>query len=159
MGQIASLPCESSVQHKAKGDNPDRKSGVEPHRQFRCLLTSFLATPAVYLMPNVMVSLFTDREGDSANWAAQILHTLPRLSALERTLQLHLGADSTRSTAVTGYKPMLHWRTARRQGSYSTVGEVIQLQWIATARLKLSSPQPVRCYPATGHLFHWVRGT
>ena len=54
---------------------------------------------------------------------------------------------------------MLNWRIAGRQGSFPTVGEVIQLHWAATARLKLSSPQPIRCCPATGHLPHWVRGT
>ena len=39
-----------------------------------------------------------------------------------------------------------------------TVGEITMSQWIATARLKLGSPQPIRCYPAMAYLLHWVRG-
>ena len=38
------------------------------------------------------------------------------------------------------------------------VGEVIQPHWTATTCLKLSSPQPLMCCPATGHLPHWVHG-
>ena len=38
------------------------------------------------------------------------------------------------------------------------VGEVIQPHWTATTHLKLSSPQPIRCCPTTGHLPHWVHG-
>ena len=38
------------------------------------------------------------------------------------------------------------------------VGEVIQPHWTATTCLKLSSPQPIRCCPTTGHLPHWVHG-
>ena len=41
---------------------------------------------------------------------------------------------------------------------FSTVGEMIASHWIATARLKLSSPQPVRCCPATVCLLQWVLG-
>ena len=57
---------------------------------------------------------------------------------------------------VTSYKPKLNWHIAGCQGSFLTVGEVIQPHWIATACLKLSSPQPIRCCPATSHLLHWV---
>ena len=59
---------------------------------------------------------------------------------------------------VTGYKPMLNWRIDGFQRPSPTVGDVIQLHWAATARLKLSSPQPIRCCPATGHLPHWLSG-
>ena len=59
---------------------------------------------------------------------------------------------------VTSYKPKQNWFTAGHQGSLLMVGEVIQPAWTATACLKLSSPQPIRCCPAIGHLPHWVHG-
>lgn len=59
---------------------------------------------------------------------------------------------------VTGYKPKLNWHVAGCQGSFLMVGEVIQPCWTATAHLKLSSLQPIRCCPTTGHLPHWVHG-
>ena len=59
---------------------------------------------------------------------------------------------------VTDYKPKLNWHAAGCQGSFLMVGEVIQSHWTATAYLKLSSPQPIRCCPTTGHLPHWVHG-
>ena len=37
-------------------------------------------------------------------------------------------------------------------------GEVIQPHWKPTTCLKLSSPQPIRCCPTTGHPPHWVHG-
>ena len=52
-----------------------------------------------------------------------------------------------------------HITIAGHQGSFQMVGEVIQTHWTATACLKLSSPQPIRCCPTTGHLPHWVHGT
>ena len=55
---------------------------------------------------------------------------------------------------VTGYKPKLNWRIAGYQGSFLMGGEVIQAPRTATVYLKLSSPQPIRCCPATGHLPH-----
>ena len=59
---------------------------------------------------------------------------------------------------VIGYKPKLNWHIAGCQGLFLMVGEVIQLHWTAITCLKLSSPQPVRCCPTTGHLPHWVHG-
>ena len=59
---------------------------------------------------------------------------------------------------VTGYKPKLNWPIAGCQGSFLMVGEIIQPHWTATAHLKLSSSQPIRCCPATGHLTHSVHG-
>lgn len=68
------------------------------------------------------------------------------------------GVDTTRGAADTGYKPSLNWRRAWRQGLLPTVGEIFGSQWTATARLKLGSPQPVRCCPATARSLHWVHG-
>ena len=45
---------------------------------------------------------------------------------------------------------------AKCQGLLSTVGEILGSHWTATARLKLGSPQPDRCCPATIRLPHWV---
>ena len=64
----------------------------------------------------------------------------------------------TRGTTVTSYKSKADWRKFGRYGLSLTVGEIIASQWSATARLKLGSPQPVRCRPATVCLLHWVRG-
>lgn len=94
-------------------------------------------------------------------WVIQCLHRYAQANALERSLQLRFGVRPTLEMSVIGYKPMLNWRIAGRQGPFLTVGEVIQFHWEATARLKLSSHQPIRFCPATGHLPHvgaWVSG-
>ena len=59
------------------------------------------------------------------------------------------GVDTTRGVTVTGYKPLLDWRRAWRQGLFPSVGGIFGSHWTATARLKLGSPQPIRCCPAT----------
>ena len=41
--------------------------------------------------------------------------------------------------------------------SYTERGTLSQLRWVATARLKLGSPQPVRCRPVIACLLYWVR--
>ena len=61
-------------------------------------------------------------------------------------------------TTDTSYKPSLDWRRARRQGLLPTVGEILGSHWTAIARLKLGSPQPIRCCPATVCHPHWVLG-
>ena len=99
-----------------------------------------------------------DWEGDSVIWATQSLHRYAQASALERTLQLCFDIGPTWGMTVTCCKPKLNWHIAGCQGSLLMVGEVIQPHWTATAFLKLSSPQPIRCCPTTGHLSHWVHG-
>ena len=99
-----------------------------------------------------------DREGDSVFWATQSLHRCAQASTLERTLQLCFDIGPTQGMTVTGYKPKLNWHVAGCQGSFLMVGEVIQPHWTANTCLKLSSPQPIRCCPTTGHLPHWVHG-
>ena len=69
--------------------------------------------------------------------------------------------DTTRGAANTGYKSSLHWRRARSQGLLLTAGEILGSHWTAIAYLKLGSPQPVRCCPATvchPHLVHGDKG-
>ena len=66
--------------------------------------------------------------------------------------------DTTRGATDTGYKPSLDWRRAWRQGLLPTVGEILGSHWTAIARLKLGSPQPVRCCPATVCHPHRVHG-
>ena len=48
----------------------------------------------------------------------------PRPNPGEVTPASPQGVDTTRGAAVTGYKPLLNWRRARRQGSFQTVGEI-----------------------------------
>ena len=88
--------------------------------------------------------------------ATQSLHRYAQASTLERTLQLYFDIGPTWGMTVTSYKPKLNLHIAGCQGSFLMVGEVIQPHW--TACLKLSSPQPIRCCPTTGHLPHWVHG-
>ena len=71
---------------------------------------------------------------------------------------LAICVDSTWGATDTGYKPSLDWRRARRQGLLPMVGEILGSHWTAIARLKLGSPQPVRCCPATVCHPHWVHG-
>lgn len=88
--------------------------------------------------------------GDLLHGQQLILHTtLPRLrsSTGEDTPASSYDVGTTREVAVTGSKPKLDWRRAWRQGLLLTVGEIIRSHWIATARLKLGSPQSVRCFP------------
>ena len=66
--------------------------------------------------------------------------------------------DTTRGATNTGYKPSLDWRRTRPQGLLPTLGEILGSHWTAVARLKLGSPQPVRCCPATVCHPHWVHG-
>ena len=66
--------------------------------------------------------------------------------------------DTTRGATDTSYKPSLNWCRALRQGLLPTVGEILRSNWTANARLKLGSPQSVRCCPATVCHPHWVHG-
>lgn len=145
--------CVSLGKGKAKGVNPDRKSRVEPLRRMDGVVRLLPACPADALVPNCIdssspVESYQQRlEGSLDVWAEQGLH-IPSpspCSTLERTLQL--------ITVISSI-----WR---RKGapriSQRTVEETIASHWIATARLKLRSPQLVRCCPATACRLHWVR--
>ena len=115
------------------------------------MLNTFLAAPAVILVPDILVLpflWFTPARPSGGSWA----------STLERTLQLCFDIGPTWRMTVTGYKPKLNWHIAGCQGSLLMVGEVIQPHWTATTCLMLSSPQPIMCCPANGHLPHWVHG-
>ena len=57
--------------------------------------------------------------------------------------------QTQRDEAVTGYKFRQIGVTSERQGPRLTVGEALQLHWVATARLKPGSPRSVRFYPVT----------
>ena len=52
----------------------------------------------------------------------------------------------------------LDWCRAFRQGLLPTVGEILGSHWTVIARLKLGSPHPVRCCPATVCHPRWVHG-
>ena len=83
------------------------------------------------------------------------LHLLPHL---ERTLQLR--HPRGHNTGSNRYRLLasLDWRRERRQCLLPTVGEILRSHWTAVASLKLGSPQPVRCCPATVCHPHWVHG-
>ena len=55
-------------------------------------------------------------------------------------------------------KLLLDWRRVKRQGKFSSTGGTFESHWTSTARLKLGSPQPIRCCPATVCFLHWVHG-
>ena len=61
----------------------------------------------------------------------------------------------------TSYRPLLDWCRALLQGLLPMVGEILGSRWTATAHLKLGSPQPVKCCPATvchPHVVHGDKG-
>ena len=63
--------------------------------------------------------------------------------------------DTTRGATDAGYKPFLVDTTDAAPDSGR---EILGPQWTAIAHLKLGSPQPVRCCPATVCHPHWVQG-
>ena len=86
-------------------------------------------------------------------------HTPPRLAPWRGHSSATVPAtETTRETADTGYKPRAYWRELGRQGLSPTVGGIFASHWSAIARLKLGSPQPVRCWPVTVCLLQWVLG-
>ena len=111
----------------------------------------FPAAPAAKPVPNVVLCTPLEPTGEAERGI--LMHGQHSISispaqacALERSLQLHCTSEEpTREVAVTGYKSTLDWRRAGRHGLSSTVGGIIAPHWSATARLKLGSPQPVRC--------------
>ena len=71
---------------------------------------------------------------------------------------LTIRVDTTRGATDIGYKPLLHWCRARRQGLLPTVGEILGSHWTAIARLKPGSHQQGRRCPATICHPHWMHG-
>ena len=113
-------------------------SGVKPHRRICDQTDTRPAASAAELVPNVLGFLSFGayqqrREGDPDAWATQVLHII--------CPGLHPGEDTPASP---------------HQGLLSTVGEILGSHWTATARLKLGSPEPDLCCPATIRLPHWV---
>ena len=94
--------------------------------------------------------------------------TLPRFTSIqsptptstpgEDTPAFAIRVYTTRGATDTAYKTSLDWRRALRQGLLLKVGEILGSHWTAITRLKLGSPQPVRCCPATVCHPHWVHG-
>ena len=106
MGHIAPLPCGCLGRV-----NPERKSGVTPRRRICDQTDTPPAASAEELVPNVLGFLSFGayqlcREGDSDAWATQVLHIIyPGMCLGEDTSALSHGVDTTRETALTGYKP------------------------------------------------------
>ena len=153
------------------GENPE----LEPLRQSVVVHNLLLVTPATALVPNR--NSFAVPLDQSVTWRwwmcymgnsqssayhrpgihPNLLHTEKTiLQTGEDTSASPCGGDTTRGAAVTGYKPSHDWRKARRQGLIPTVGGIVGSHWTAIARLKLGSPQPERCCPATVCYHHWV---
>ncbi|KAK7475598.1 hypothetical protein BaRGS_00033147 [Batillaria attramentaria] len=76
-------------------------------------------------------------------------------SALERTLQRRRKTSAQHGKWQLPVNPIGEGKG--RLGPLPTVGKIIASHWTATARLKLGSPQPVRCCPATACQLYWVR--
>ena len=105
--------------------------------------------------------------GGNAAWATACppnnttqayIHSIAYIHTWRGHSSFAIRVDTTRGATDTGYKPWLNWRRARCQGLLPMVGEILGSQWTAIARLKLDSPQPVRCCPATVYHPHWVHG-
>ena len=111
----------------------------------------FLAAPAAKPVPNAVLCTPLEltvkaKRGILMHGQHSISISLAQACALERSFQLHCTSEEpTRKVAVTGYKSTLDWRRVGRHKLSSTVGGIIAPHWSATARLKLGSPQPVRC--------------
>ena len=85
----------------------------------------------------------------------------PGLCVLERSLSVaslrwHNTGGEHQST---NYKPCFNWHRTRCLGLLSMVGEIIASHWTVTTSLKLDSPQPIWCCPATASLLHspWAK--
>lgn len=87
------------------------------------------------------------------DYSPSSISTLPRLRALESTLSTaDLGMQRRHNrggSSLPNINLLLDLRKAWRQGLFRTVWEVITSHWAATARLRLGSPLPVRCCPAS----------
>ena len=109
-GQIVPLPCGHLVDRKAKEVNPERKTGVKPHRQICDQNNTLLAASAVELVPNVLGFLsfgaYQQRQKrDPDAWATQVLHIICSGLHPGEDIPASPGVDTTREAAVTGYKP------------------------------------------------------
>ena len=92
------------------------------------------------------------------NSCSPLPHCPGSVAPLERTLQRHRKVSAQHGSGQLPVLSLSDWRRNERQGSPPSVGEVFAPHWTATARLKLGSPQPIRCCPAPAYLPHWVRG-
>ena len=161
----------------ASGVNLEENPELESLRQFVVVLNLILATPAMLLVPNcngpaVHLDPSPTWRGGGGGGAAWATACPPH-----NTLQAYIHSvtytyfhtwrghssfvirmDATRGATDTGYKPSLDWRRAPRHGLLLTVGEILGSHWTGIARLKLGSPEQVRCYPATVCHPHWVHG-
>ena len=99
------------------------------------------------------------REGGPVDWASQVLHIIALACALERSLQCRFQRQhNTGRRQLPVKSPELIGVSSGALGRLLSVGGIIASHWPATARLKLGSPQPVRCWPATVRLLQWVPG-
>lgn len=98
--------------------------------------------------------------GDVLHGQLPIFHKNPAQAwALERTLR-HCFTTTAKhgKQHSTDYKSTFDRRGTRRHELLPTVFDVITPYCTATARLKLSNLQLIRCWPATILLHYWVRG-
>ena len=162
---------------KASGVNLEKTSGVGVPKAVRRCIQPVLTAPAAALVPNCsdpvvpLVPSVTWRGGSCCmgNSLSSILHC-PGLHPTTPHTNIHRttpGEDTPASPSASTQHgerqlPVLSHCSIgverRRQGSFSSVGEVFKSHWTATARPKLGSPQSVRCCPATVCLPYWVQG-
>ena len=145
---------------KASGVNLEEKSGVGvPKAVRRCLQLpsgSYCGGAGAKLSwPYCSFGSTSDVErGDVLHGQLSVLHiTTPRLTSTVTHLHSHIhnlrghssfavGVDTTRGARDTGYKLILIWRRAWRQGLLPMVGGIFAFHWTATARLKLGVVPP-----------------
>ena len=157
---------------------------MESLRQFVVVLNLILAIPTTSVVPNCngpAVRLDPSPtwrgggggggggEGEDAAWATACTPQNNAQAYIHSVTYTHFHTwrghssfaillDTTRGATDTGYMPSLDWRRAWRQGLLPTVGEILGSHWTAIARLKLGSPQPIRCCTTTVCHPHWVHG-
>ena len=150
---------------------------MESLRQFVVVLNLILATPATTLVPNckgpaVPLDPSPTWRGGHAAWATACpphntaqayIHsiTYTYFHTWRGHSSFAIRVDTSRGVTETGYKPSLAWRRAWSRALLPTVGEILGSHWTTIARLKLGSPQPVRCCPAIvchPHRVHGVKG-
>jgi hypothetical protein len=149
---------------KARGVNLDYKSGAGiPKAVWRCLqrLSGYsrgVVDTKMYCFCLSLGPISCVERGSLLHGQQLTLHTnRPGLCPGEDTPASPHSVDTTREAVDTGYKLSAQLASSWRQGLLPTVGEMSMSHWTTTARLKLGSPQSIRCCPATVCLPYWVR--
>ena len=149
---------------KAKGVNPDRKSGAGVPKAVWCC-TQHLSGNSCgvydpkrtgFAFPLVPSSMW--RGGTCClGYSLSSIDISPGLRPGEDTPASPHSVDTTRVVVDTSYKSE-SIGVEKDARDYNRRWERFRSHWTTTARLKLGSPRTIRCCPATVCLPHWVRG-